>query len=341
MKRLILMVRPISWLVTLAAATPLLPIQVQASEMKERLASRIVVVDAHGREVPSGRPSGVSQTFDVAVAPSGQLVFSPSMLSIQVGDTVRWTWGSPGHSVTSGTSCTADSAYCSPDDMNCGAGTLSGTGAMYEHTFTAAGSYTYFCVAHCSRGMVGTINVTAPLQLMSAVSRKTHGAAGTFDVPLPLSGTPGLECRSSGGNHTLVFTFSNNVTAGSASVTAGTGSVSGSPSFSGNAMTVNLTGVTDVQQITVTLSGVTDSSAQILPDTSVSMNMLIGDTTGNKSVNASDVSQTKGQSGATVTASNFRTDVTVNGVLNASDVSLVKSRSGSALPPSELGKIAP
>ena len=61
--------------------------------------------------------------------------------------------------------------------------------------------------------------------------------------------------------------------------------------------------------------------------------MLIGDTTGNKSVNASDVSQTKGQSGAAVTATNFRTDVTAaNGVLNASDVSLVKSRSGSALP---------
>ena len=85
-------------------------------------------------------------------------------------------------------------------------------------------------------------------------------------------------------------------------------------------MTVDLTGVTDVQQITVTLTGVTDSSAQILPDTSVSMNMLIGDMTGNKSVNASDITQTKIQSGAAVTASNFRTDVTANGVSNASDV---------------------
>ena len=332
MKQLILTTRSISWLVILAAALPFLPAQTNAGEMKKRLAARIVVVDANGREVPSGRPSDVSQIFDVTVGPNFQTIFSPDTVNISVGDTVRWTWGSDGHSVTGGENCSANSEFCSPDDMNCSGLNLSDTGAVYQHTFNTAGTYSYYCIAHCFRGMVGTVNVTAPLQLMSAVSRKTHGAAGPFDVPLPLSGTPGLECRSSGGNHTLVFTFSNNVTAGSASVTAGTGSVSGSPSFSGNTMTVNLTGVTDVQQITVTLSGVTDSSAQILPNTSVSMNMLIGDTTGNKSVNASDVSQTKGQSGAAVMASNFRTDVTANGVLNASDVSLVKSRSGSALP---------
>ena len=47
----------------------------------------------------------------------------------------------------------------------------------------------------------------SPLQLTTAVSRKTHGGAGDFDINLPLSGEPGVECRNSGGNHTLVFTF--------------------------------------------------------------------------------------------------------------------------------------
>ena len=97
-------------------------------------------------------------------------------------------------------------------------------------------------------------------------------------------------------------------------------------------MTVNLTGVADIQKITVALDAVRDAFGQTLPNRSVSVNMLSGDTTGNKTVNASDVAQTKVQSGAAVTASNFRTDVTVNGVINASDVNLVKSRSGSALP---------
>lgn len=170
------------------------------------------------------------------------------------------------------------------------------------------------------------------LLLTGAVSRKTHGGAGTFDVPLPLTGEPGVECRRSDGNHTLVFTFDNTIVSGNASVTGGTGSVSGSPTFSGNTMTVNLTGVTDVQKLTVTLSNVTDNLAQVLPNTAVSANMLIGDTTGNKTVNASDIGLTKTQSGAPVTSSNFREDVTVNGTINASDVAVVKSNSGAGLP---------
>jgi hypothetical protein len=62
------------------------------------------------------------------------------------------------------------------------------------------------------------------------------------------------------------------------------------------------------------------------------MNVLSGDSTGNKSVNASDVSQIKAQSGAMVTGANFRTDINANGTINASDVSLAKSRSGTSVP---------
>ena len=172
------------------------------------------------------------------------------------------------------------------------------------------------------------------LLLMSAVSRKMHGGAGTFDVNLPVSGEPGVECRNTGGNFTLVFTFDNNVISGSATITAGSGTVSGSPIFSANTMTVNLTGVTDVQKITVKLQGVTDTSAppQTLADTLVSMNMLIGDTNANKSVNASDIAQTKGQLGVAVTAANFREDVSGDGTITSSDVALVKSHLGGSVP---------
>src|SRR4029077_15309942 len=44
----------------------------------------------------------------------------------------------------------------------------------------------------------GTVLFTAAPVVQSAFSRKTHGAAGTFDVPLPLTGNVGVECRSGG-----------------------------------------------------------------------------------------------------------------------------------------------
>ena len=172
------------------------------------------------------------------------------------------------------------------------------------------------------------------LLLLSAVSRKIHGAAGTFDVDLPLSGTPGEECRTggAGGDHTVVVTFTNNVVSGNATVTSGIGNVAGSPVFSGNTMTINLTGVANAQTIIITLSNVTDEFSQVLPDSTVSVSFLRGDTNGNGSVNASDVSQSKTRLGQTVDATNFRSDVNVNGSINATDIGLIKSSIGMALP---------
>ena len=66
-------------------------------------------------------------------------------------------------------------------------------------------------------------------------------------------------------------------------------------------------------------------------DVTVRMGVLSGDTTGDGHVNASDVAQTKSQSGQAVSAANFRQDVNSNGALNASDVSLVKLRSGTRI----------
>jgi hypothetical protein len=172
----------------------------------------------------------------------------------------------------------------------------------------------------------------AALQIVSAVSRKTHGDAGDFDIDLPLTGEPGVECRSSGGNHTLVVTFTNTMMSGNASVTSGVGSVAGNPTFSGNTMTIGLTGVADTQRITVTLNNATDSFSQVMADTAISVNMLAGDSSGNKAVNATDVSQTRLQSGLPVTAANFREDINASGIINATDVGEVKVDSGHSLP---------
>jgi subtilisin family serine protease len=181
-------------------------------------------------------------------------------------------------------------------------------------------------------GRLDALAAVQQLALTEALSRKTQGTAGTFDVPLPLTGEPGVECRSTGGKFTFVFTFSSNVVSGSAAVTSGRGRLQGSPIFSGSTMMVNLKGVTDVQKITVTLSNVTSDTSQVLPDTAVSANMLIGDTTGDKTVSNSDVTQTRGQVGLPVSASNFREDVNIDGAITSADVSLVRSDLGHTLP---------
>ncbi|PYL16549.1 MAG: hypothetical protein DMF46_02640 [Verrucomicrobia bacterium] len=166
----------------------------------------------------------------------------------------------------------------------------------------------------------------------SAFSRKTHGGAGTFDVPLPLSGDVGVECRTGGAtnDYQMIINFETTVTVERASVTSGTGSVS-SFSVSGSQVTVNLTGVTNVQRITVTLHNVNNGTST--GDVPVSMGVLVGDVNGNAAVNASDVSLTKAQVGQPVSGSNFREDVNANGAISATDVAQVKADVGTALPP--------
>jgi plastocyanin len=93
-------------------------------------------------------------TFAVDVAAHGQLQFSPSSISIQVGDTVTWNWRASGHSVTSGTPGSPNGLFDSG---------IKNSGTTFAHTFTAAGSFGYFCMPHglCC-GMTGTVNVSAP-----------------------------------------------------------------------------------------------------------------------------------------------------------------------------------
>jgi hypothetical protein len=177
--------------------------------------------------------------------------------------------------------------------------------------------------------------LVSPVQLSTVVSRMTHGDAGKFDVDL--TNGSGIECRSGGvnGDYTLVFSFANPINnVGGASVSAGTGSVSNRniDSNDGHNYIVNLTGITNVQTISVSLSNVTDSVGNFSNAVSTSMGVLVGDTNADRFVNSADIGQTKSQSGAGLTNSNFREDLNADGSINSADIALVKSKSGTALP---------
>jgi hypothetical protein len=178
------------------------------------------------------------------------------------------------------------------------------------------------------RGAFESAGAIAPL---AAVSRKTHGAAAVFAVDLPLSGNAGIECRTGGsnGNHQIVMDFATPMTASSASITNGVGTVN-TASLNGPQVTANLTGVANGQQIVLTLFGLSDGVNT--NNVSIPMGVLLGDVNSNGTVNSTDITQTKLQSGQAATNANFRQDVNVNGSINATDVSSVKLKSGTSLP---------
>ena len=94
----------------------------------------------------------------------------------------------------------------------------------------------------------------------------------------------------------------------------------------------NMRGVANAQRLTVTLHGISDTAGNFTATLAARMGVLVGDTTGNRIVNSSDISQTQSQSGQPVDATNFREDVTANGQINSSDIAMVQSQSGTGLP---------
>jgi dockerin type I repeat protein/galactose oxidase-like protein len=175
--------------------------------------------------------------------------------------------------------------------------------------------------------------------VQSAVSCMRHGDAGDLDINLPLSGVPGIECRSGGaaGDYTIVVTFAATVSMNAnpqAAVTSGVGTIGsggvgngGVVMTSGNVVTIPLTNVTNAQTINVTLNNVDGATNVMIP-----MRVLVGDVNGNATVNATDVAQTKLCVGQAISATNFRCDVNAGGAINATDVSQVKANSGHGLP---------
>ncbi len=187
----------------------------------------------------------------------------------------------------------------------------------------------------------GAVPVPAPTAI---VSRKTHGPAGDFDIDLKAP-APGIECRSGGitGDHTVVVTFAGPVTvsgngsvksqvlSGSGAVGSGGVANGNDVTVAGNQVTIHLTNVANAQRLSITIYGVNDGTN--VGNVTFPMSVLLGDTTGNGSVNGTDVSNTKMSSGMTTDAANFRNDViTTNGAINGTDVSAVKAASGTALP---------
>jgi hypothetical protein len=158
-----------------------------------------------------------------------------------------------------------------------------------------------------------------------------HGAM-PFDIYLPLTGSPGIECRNGGTNndYQIVVTFVNAVTFSDADVTSGDGSVSSATGSGTTTATLNLTGVTSEQTIEITLSDADDGTT--IGDLTIQMGVLPGDSNADRRVNVGDTNQTNSRSGQTTNGSNFRSDVNLDGRIGIDDVNFVQARSGAFIP---------
>lgn len=176
--------------------------------------------------------------------------------------------------------------------------------------------------------LLATAASAAPPKLISAVSRMKHGAAGTFDVQLPLSGASGIECRTLANGLTLVLTFNQQVLGGTVAITSGVATLDEAPSFSGHKLTVRLRGVQDTQALTITVSNVANPGGAVLRSQEVHLRVLQGDVNGSGTLSAADVSICKNAvtKGSVVNGANFRSDINADGLLTSSDLNLVKAQ---------------
>ena len=175
---------------------------------------------------------------------------------------------------------------------------------------------------------------SAPITVsgLGAVSRKTHGAAGTFDLPLGVVVTnPTVEPRA-GPTHTIVFTFQDPVLAsGVEAVTEGTATI-GAVTFSGNELMLPLSGVTDAQYVTVSVSNVSLAGGGTGAAT-VRIGFLMGDVNQNRVVTVGDVGMVNAQLSQPATGANYLTDVNASGSVTVGDKGAVNGSLTRSLPP--------
>ncbi len=230
--------------------------------------------------------------------------------------------------------------------LSCTAGAFTGTVTGAISPLALAGltnNTSYDCSVKASNA-VGTgpasaiVTVTpvsnAPLTLVGVKSRKAHGNAGDFDLPIKLNqgvgGAITVEPRNNGTGHTLLFQFNDVVNSvSSASVVDQLSATAGSaiPVAAGYVVTVPMTGVADSKRVTVTLAGVNGGA-----NFQVSLGFFIADFNDSRALNASDISALKTHVTQPIDMNNFRFDLNADGAINGADLSLAKVRSGKVMP---------
>jgi hypothetical protein len=211
--------------------------------------------------------------------------------------------------------------------------TLERSTLLVDHTFVKGNTdNSYPAATYMIAG--DTICPSGNIVPVSAVSRKTHGSAGDFDIDLPLIGKPGIECRANSGSpksHKLVITFSVPITSiTNVTVTPGAGTADNSPNYSINntQVTVNLTNVSNQQTLSINLTGINGvaNDNAIIP-----MSVLLADVDSSGHVDGGDLTSVQRANSQTGNFSNFRNDVNCSSHIDGGDTIVVQRNNSNGL----------
>ena len=167
---------------------------------------------------------------------------------------------------------------------------------------------------------VHIVDCDAP-QVTAAVSRKTHGAAGTFDIDV-WAGVS--ECRTQGVT-TLVVTFDQAVAAvDSPIVDVSSGSVS-DVQINGSVVTITTSGGVLHGTLTVWFPGLADAATgDCLVTDTVNAQVKLGDVNSSGGVDSSDLLLVRDNLFEPITESNFTADVDASGAIDSTDLLIVR-----------------
>ncbi len=227
----------------------------------------------------------------------------------------------------------------------CNPGAITSSGATSPITVSGlANGVAYSCSVRATNA-IGTgaasssvaVTPVSPIAFTgTVVSRKSHGAAGSYPITLnntaDINGAIGVEPRLPGsGGHVIVFGFTSAVSSvGSATVVDALGAPVGSAVATavGNTVEVSLSGIPDNQRVLVSVTGVNGSAGA-----AVAMGFLIGDTNNSRRVTGADISAIKSRIGQPIASGNNRLfDLNLDGAVTQLDVNAAKARAGKVIP---------
>jgi len=112
--------------------------------------------------------SAVNSNATIVNITASNFSFTPVLVNVTVGDTVKWTWTSGSHTTT----CDGQQGTVLPNGAASWDAELSSNAVTYMYVVTVSGNYQYVCTPHAP-DMSGTINA-----VVSSISQINEIATG-------------------------------------------------------------------------------------------------------------------------------------------------------------------